>query len=345
MHTSGAVNRRGSDRLSERVAIVIPVFNDWAPLTVLLPLLDRAIGSRGWIGEVLVVDDGSVSPITPAMLNQTYQYLTVEVLRLLRNLGHQRAIAVGLTYLHNTRSGLRAIVVMDGDGEDKPEDVPLLVEELVRQGNKSVLFAARTKRLENWSFQVMYRLYRLVHWLLTGVSVRVGNFSALSPAALSQLVVISELWNHYSAAVFRSRVPFRTLPLARGKRYCGKSQMNFPGLMLHGLSAISVFSDIVGVRLLVATIVLMLGAAGLVAVALGVRFMTPLAIPGWTTNAVGLLIVVLVQSLLLMLVLAFVILSLRSHVNVIPLRDAPLFVGSVETIGVPSDVEALGSRS
>jgi polyisoprenyl-phosphate glycosyltransferase len=338
MNTPGTEKTSNSDR----VAVVIPVFNDWDSLSLLLPALDGAIGSRGWTGDVVLVDDGSVVPITEAMRTQTYMHLhNVEVLRLLRNLGHQRAIAVGLTHLYQTRSGLRAVVVMDGDGEDKPEDVPLLVEELARHGDSCIVFGARTKRLEHWGFQLMYRLYRLLHWLLTGVSVRIGNFSALPPSALPHLVVISELWNHYAAAVFRSRMPLRTLPLARGKRYCGKSWMNFSSLILHGLSAISVFSDIVGVRLLMATVMLMLLAGALVGVVLGVRFMTPLAIPGWATYAAGLLVVVLVQSLLLMLVSAFVILSMRSHVNVIPLRDAPVFIGSVETLGVPYGVEAM----
>jgi polyisoprenyl-phosphate glycosyltransferase len=269
------------------------------------------------------------------MRTRTYVHLhSLEVVRLLRNLGHQRAIAVGLTHLYKTRAALGAVVVMDGDGEDKPEDVPRLIEELARHGNNSVVFAARTKRQENLPFRLMYRLYRLAHWLLTGVSVRSGNFSALPPAVLSRLVVVSELWNHYAAAVFRSRVPFRILPIERGKRYCGKSQMSFPGLILHGLSAISVSSDVVGVRLLLVTSILMVVAAVLVGVVLGIRFMTPLAIPGWATSAVGLLVVVLFQSLLLILVLAFIVLTMRSHVNVIPLRDAPMFVGAVETLNV-----------
>ena len=314
------------------MGILIPVFDDWDSIAVLLPELDRAIRLRGWTADIVLVNDGSSVPIPDAVRYQNHRSLQrVDVLHLRRNMGHQRAIAVGLAYLEKARRSLTAVVVMDGDGEDRPEDVPLLLQELNVQAT-GVVFAARTKRMENWRFRLMYRVYRLVHWWLTGIKVRVGNFSALSPAAMSRLVVVSELWNHYAAAVFRSRVPFGTLPLARGRRYRGKSQMNFSGLVLHGLSAISVFSDIVGIRLLVASGLLMCAAGGLLAVVTAVRLFSSLAIPGWATNAVGLLVVILVQSLMLMLVLSFVILTMRSHVNVIPLRDAGVFIEGVEQL-------------
>jgi hypothetical protein len=115
------VSRVEASHNSERVAIIIPVLNDWDSLDVLLPALDEALGSRGWVGEILLVNDGSVLPITETLRRRTYLHLeSVEVLHLLRNLGHQRAIAVGLTHLYKTRSGLRAIVIMLVTPEPQP---------------------------------------------------------------------------------------------------------------------------------------------------------------------------------------------------------------------------------
>ncbi len=315
------------------MVIVIPVFNDWQSVGLLLPALDAALEKRGFVGEVVLVDDGSVLPLAGESREQAYRHLaSVDVLRLRRNLGHQRAIAVGLAHVQEAHTGYKAVVVMDGDGEDKAEDVPLLIDEMVRRGGEQVIFAERRKRLEKWTFQALYHLYRLLHWLLTGITVRVGNFSVLPPCALSRLVFVSELWNHYAAAVFRSRIPFAALPLARGKRLAGQSQMNFPGLVLHGLSAISVFSDVVGVRLLVFTILLICVSGVLLGVVVGIRFLTDLAVPGWATSAVGLLVVVLIQAVLLMLTLSFLTLANRSQVNIIPLRDARVFVEKVERL-------------
>ncbi len=320
-------------RPEKRIAIVIPTFEDWESLDALLPALDASALERGFAVRVVLVDDCSITPMPAELRKRTYRQLRrVEVLRLRRNLGHQRAIALGLVYVHQLADAFDAIVVMDGDGEDKPEDVPALIDALEQRSGAQVVFARRARRQESWFFQAMYHLYRGLHWLMTGIAVRVGNFSALRPAAVHQIVIVSELWNHYAAAIFRARIPFETLPLARGRRYRGHSKMRFGGLVMHGLSAISVFSDIVGVRLVVSTLLVMLVSIALMGVVVGVRLFTDEAIPGWATSAFGLLAIVLGQAFLVMLVISFIVLGNRSQVNVIPLTDTQVFVDGVEEV-------------
>lgn len=317
-----------------RVAILIPVFNDWGSLARLLPEIDAALGEEGLEGLVTVVDDGSTIMPDHKFCEMHCRNLSrVEILRLRCNLGHQRAIAVGMAHLSASTTCPGTVVVMDGDGEDRPEDVPRLLAEFWRsQHGCHVFFAARAKRYESPAFQLMYHLYRLVHWLLTGISVRVGNFSVLSSSALPKLLLTPDLWNHYAAAVFRSRIPFSTMPLARGKRYQGTSHMRYSSLVAHGLSAIAVFREIVGARL----ILLLSGLAGLAMCLVGVvaivRFFTDLAIPGWATNASGMLLLFTMQSVLSILILTLIVLGDRSHAKVIPLRDAQVFIDSVELL-------------
>jgi hypothetical protein len=110
-------------------------------------------------------------------------------------LGHQRAIAIGLYYMHQLLP-VDAIVVMDGDGEDRPADIPGLLSALA-EGGGCMVFAARAKRLERPIFRFFNRLYRVIHWVLTGITVRVGNFSVIPRASLDRLMVSSDLWNHY----------------------------------------------------------------------------------------------------------------------------------------------------
>lgn len=316
------------------IAILIPVFNDWESLARLLPEIDAALGSVGLQGWVTVVDDGSTLLLTDEIRHQNYTTLrTVEIVRLRCNLGHQRAIAVGMAHLCQSHVSANALVIMDGDGEDRPKDIPRLFAELSRSGNQChVVFAARTKRFESPLFRLMYNLYRLFHWLLTGISIRVGNFSALSLSALSRLVIAPDAWNHYAAAVFRSRIPFSTLPLPRGKRYLGESHMRYSSLVAHGLSAIAVFSEIVGARL----IILLSGLVGvgifLLVIVVLVRLLTDQAIPGWATNAAGLLLIFTMQAILSLLILALIVLGDRSQAKVIPLRDGALFIETVERL-------------
>ena len=306
--------------------VLIPIYNDWVAVGLLLPCLDRVLTEAGLTADILLVDDGStIQPPTRWLAEDWRAVGRVEVLSLRRNVGHQRAIAIALAFVDQHRTPA-ALVVMDGDGEDSPEDVPRLLACLDENHGGPVVFAERTRRSENLTFRVFYALYRWAHLLLTGIPVRVGNFSVIPCPQLRRLVVVSELWNHYAAAVFKARVPRTSIPTVRARRLEGKSRMNFVDLVTHGLSALSVHSELIGVRLLVVTAALVgVMASGLLAV-LAIRFFTSLAIPGWTSTVAGLLVILLFQSGAFASFFAFLVLHARSQPTFIPLRDYAFFV-------------------
>jgi hypothetical protein len=304
----------------------MPVFNDWQAVGQLLHRLDAVLKRHRLKARVLLVNDASTEPMPADFVRGGYSNLTaVEVLSLLRNVGNQRAIAVGIARVERT-GGHDALVIMDGDGEDDPEDVPRLVEALRQNAESRIVFAARMKRSESLTFQCFYHLYRLMHWLLVGVAVRVGNFSIVPAPALRGLVLMPELWNHYAAAVFRSRIPFTTIPTHRAARLAGRSRMNFIGLVAHGLSAVSVFGDIVGVRLLSLTGVL--GAAYLIAAGalLAGSAVTGVALPAWGLGLLGLTGLLLAQLFGLGVAVVMMTLGGRSAAPFLPARDAEHFV-------------------
>jgi polyisoprenyl-phosphate glycosyltransferase len=315
-----------------RLVILIPVFNDWNAVALLLPTLNHALKDCPLRVEILLVNDGSTQSLDPAVGSQPFEHLhSVQILHLRRNLGHQRAIAVGLVHVHK-HLPCAAVVVMDGDGEDRPRDVLRLIEEYRRRGQKTIIFAERAKRLEKIGFQVSYWLYRTTHWLLTGVRVRVGNFSILPWQAVERLVVVSEIWNHYAAAILRARLPYHTIPMDRGPRMTGESQMNFVALLVHGFSSIAVFSDVVSTRLLVAASALTgLLAAGTVTVAV-VSWAAHLVFPVWAAFICAVSLVILTQAVIGSFLLAFTILSARANMSLVPVRDTPQFVDRVERI-------------
>jgi hypothetical protein len=309
------------------VLVLLPVYNDWVAFGILLGHLDEALAAAGLTARVLAVDDGSLTRPDPEPCGgRPFRALRrVEVLELRRNLGHQRAIAVGLAYAEG-RDPCDVVVVMDSDGEDDPRDVPRLLDRCRAEGWRAIVFAERTRRSESLTFRVGYAAFKAVHYLLTGVRVRVGNFSAVPRARLASLVVVSELWNHYAAAAFKSRQPYCTVPTRRAKRYHGRSSMNYVSLVGHGLSAISVFGDVVGVRLLVLTLPMIALTVVGIAVTVYLRTLTPLAIPGWATTAVGVLAILLSQSVMFALVFCFMVLGGRSGSDFLPQRDYPHFI-------------------
>lgn len=145
-------------------------------------------------------------------------------------------------------------------------------------------------------------------------------------AAVRRLVYMPELWNHLAASIMRSRLPYLAVPTARGVRFAGRSRMNLVGLIVHGLSALSVYTDMIFVRVLLAAGAIA-GAAGLGIVAVAaIRFGTTLGIPGWATTVVGDLAIVLLLTLVVVIAATLTMLAGRSNRPIVPIADAPQFI-------------------
>jgi polyisoprenyl-phosphate glycosyltransferase len=133
---------------------------------------------------ILLVDDGSTVPTPEKFGDGKYSSIeSIDVLHLRRNVGHQRAIAVGLCYIE-ANCPCHHVVIMDCDGEDDPRDVPRLIRECLAHKEQKIIFAMRTRRSESLAFKFFYSLYRLSHFLLTGIPVRVGNFSVVPMSSM-----------------------------------------------------------------------------------------------------------------------------------------------------------------
>lgn len=313
------------------VTLVIPVFNDWDSARELLHEIDRVV-SREHNLHLVLIDDGSTQARPNDLLGPGLEvFISVAFLRLKCNLGHQRALATALTWVGSSDNN-RPVVVMDGDGEDKPSDIPRMLRLFSEMGGTTAVFAERTKRSESLVFKQFYRLYRWMHWIMIGLSVKIGNFSVIPPSYVEGLIVSNYLWYHYAATVVRARLPFVTVKTSRGHRYRGVSKMNFVSLVRHGISAIAVHAEVLSVRLLIASfIVTLLGMATLV-VLVWIRFFSDLAIPGWATTASGLIMVLLLQILSLAFTFAMQSVSIHSNASFLPIRDCPILLSSVEKV-------------
>jgi len=309
-----------------RLVITMPVRDDWESALQLCSRIDSVLHRESIRGMILLVDDGSATSAAQKTIPTGPQALdNISVLELRRNLGHQRAIGVALAHLHACHQG-DAIVVMDADGEDSPEDIPKLLKGAREATRATAVFAERGKRLENATFRAFYQAYRVLHHLLTGRDIRFGNFSFMPWPYLDTLVVFPELWSHYAGTFLKSGLPLVRIPCDRGKRLAGRSQMSFVNLVMHGLSGLFVNQEVVGTRLLImillATVAIFTGLCAVV----GVKFFTQLAIPGWATSVTGLLLVLLSQALIAAFVLVFSITMNRTQLGYLPIRDYKYFI-------------------
>jgi polyisoprenyl-phosphate glycosyltransferase len=322
--------RRAGTRADAEFGLLFPVLDDWESLRIVLRQIDSELAAVGVTADVLCVDDGSTRPAPHDLVDSGFRALrAVRVLTLKGNFGHQRAIAIGLSHLA-VHHEYRAVVVMDADGEDLPSDVPRLIAVFQRVGER-VVFAQRTRRSEGLLFTLGYQIYRLLHRVLTGIPVQVGNFSLIPNRLLHRLVVTSDLWNHCAAAVVHARLPAEMVPTRRGGRVTGRSTMNFQALVRHGLSAMSVFSDRIGVRMLVGTTFLLVVCIATVLAATMFDWWS--WAPAWMPVAAGALLLLLAQSLLVLIVFVLIVLRARGGSSFVPIRDHTLYVEEVTIMG------------
>ena len=309
------------------LVVVTPVFEDREAATMLFRDLAGTLSPGD---RVVVVEDGSVaSPVEASALAAAG--LQGEVIRLRRNVGHQRAIAIGLSYVAEHRAASN-VLVMDSDGEDTPASIATLAEQLADPGIDLVVARRRSRRESLW-FRVFYLVYKLIFKLSTGREINFGNFMMMKPAALARLTSMQEVWIHVAACVLTSRLRVGACALDRGTRYAGASKMNFVGLALHGFKALMVFAEDVLVRVGIAcALVAALSVVGVVAAI--VLKTIGFATPGWFSVALGIMLLIFLQTGTLTLMTLMLTGVVRSgSVATIDYRDFILDVTSTPDAG------------
>ena len=290
----------------------MPCLDDWVSAGELLNRLDQTAVAFASL-KVYLVDDGSTSRPSSAFMNARYQNMHVEVVRLETNLGHQRALCIGLVQSLRDPDTTH-FVLMDSDGEDNPDDIPTLIATLL-DSEADAVAATRKKRYVGSTFKTLNRAFQGLFRILTGRTLNFGNFMALTNGAAHRLANTPDAWNNVPATLMRSRVRIDRVPLDRGKRFDGQSRLGLTALVNHGLGAVAVYSDVVFTRIILACSAA-LGASVLVGIAaLITRILTGSPLPGWfalgtTAVAVGsLVLLVLVTSL------TFIMLSNRRTIS------------------------------
>ncbi|WP_367388124.1 glycosyltransferase [Lewinella sp. LCG006] len=289
--------------MKNKVTIVTPVYNDWKCLEYLIQDINTSLASKFDAINLVVVNDCSVElPIMPIEIPKKITYSQVD---LVLNVGHQRAILIGLCYCYEQQIDSEFIIVMDSDGEDNPKYINHFIDQANSSSKGQIIFANRSKRSESLTFKLFYFLYKKAFRLLTGSSISFGNFSCIPKSSLSKICNNPSFWNHYSASVIKSKLPYDLIITERSKRYFGVSKMNFNSLILHGLSSLSVYIESIIIRVLKLSFLIFILMIIIGVSVLSIKYFSEYAIPGWATNVFGfifnLLITVLLFNLLIIL--------------------------------------------
>jgi glycosyltransferase involved in cell wall biosynthesis len=222
----------------KKIIILIPVYNDWDSLSKLLIEVNEKIKSFSDFNfECLIVNDASTSKLTK--LDKPSNFKSVELLNMIENRGHARCNAFGIRYVFQNKE-FDNLILMDGDGEDRPEEIKSLIEKIKENPNSSVV-AKRVKRSEGLLFQSLYQLHKIITFIFTGQNINFGNYSILTRKDVEKLHSKASLWSSFSGSVKKNLKPLNEINSIRGSRYFGPSQMSLFKLIIHSLSIIAVF--------------------------------------------------------------------------------------------------------
>jgi len=222
----------------KKFTILIPVYNDWESLKKLLNNINDNIKNFSKAEfNCVIVNDHSTTNILEIKIPPSIS--SIKIFHMNKNKGHARCNAFGIKYL-SENSDLDYVILMDGDGEDRPEELKLLVDKVFLEPNISVV-AKRVKRSEGFLFQLLYQIHKYLTLLTTGKLINFGNYSCLTKADLIILSTKASLWSSFSGSFKKYIKKYNEINSHRGMRYFGPSQMSIFKLIVHSLSIIAVF--------------------------------------------------------------------------------------------------------
>ena len=229
----------------KKYTILIPIYNDRESLTKLIEDINFEVKDLNSQISIIVVNDASSQQITDNYPN-TENINVIEIIKMKENRGHARCIASGLKYIFEKKE-FDFVIPMDGDGEDRPEEIKDFIQLADRTEDKTII-GERTKRSESLFFKICYQLHKLLTLGFTGRSIKFGNFTCLSKLTIEKMLNEKATWNSFSGSLKKVEKDLVSIPSIRGSRYFGPSKMSFFNLLKHSLSIISVFRKTVLIR-------------------------------------------------------------------------------------------------
>ena len=228
-----------------KIKILIPVYNDWQSVFKLLENINSVISTISCEFSVIIINDASTEN-RPEFLGNLDNLKSIQIINMKENRGHARCNAAGLKHI-NEKEDFDYVIPMDGDGEDRPEELSLLIEKIKEYPDK-VVIANRVKRSEGFIFKLCYLAHKYLTLVFTGHTIKYGNYTCLPKSAVNAMINEPATWSSFSGALAKITKDRKSIPSERGTRYFGPSKMSFINLLKHSLSIIAVFKTTLLIR-------------------------------------------------------------------------------------------------
>ena len=229
----------------KKIKILIPVYNDWQSVFRLLENINSEVSNLGHEFSIIIVNDASTES-KPGLSLNLVNLNSIKIINMKENRGHARCNAAGLKHIFE-KEEFDYVIPMDGDGEDRPEEIKQLVDNLNYHPDKPIV-GQRIKRSEGAFFKFCYFAHKLITSTFTGQSIKYGNYTCLPKSIVEKMINEKATWSSFSGSLAKVAKDRATIPSERGIRYFGPSKMSFKNLLIHSLSIVSVFKINVLIR-------------------------------------------------------------------------------------------------
>jgi len=246
-----------------KIKILIPIYNDWNSAFKLLENINSEVSVLDSEFSVIIVNDASTEN-KPELSVDLDNLKSIQIINMKENRGHARCNAAGLKYV-NEKEDFDHIIPMDGDGEDRPEELSLLIEK-TKEHPDTVITADRVKRSEGFIFKFCYLLHKYLTLIFTGKTIKYGNYTCLPRFIVNEMVSEPATWSSFSGSLAKITKDRKPIPSERGTRYFGPSKMSFINLLKHSLSIIAVFKLTLLIRSILFLIAYLFLVAGKISV-------------------------------------------------------------------------------
>ena len=228
-----------------KIFILIPVYNDWQSVFKLMDEINNLSMESEVQISIIIVNDASNFDREDKEINLE-NIQSIKIINMKFNQGHARCIATGLKHIFE-KEEFDYVILMDGDGEDRPEEIKQILDNLNYNPDKPIV-GERIKRSEGIFFKFCYFTHKLILFTFTGESIKYGNYTCLPKTIVEKMVNEKATWSSFSGALAKVEKDRTGVPSERGTRYFGPSKMSFKNLIVHSLSIISVFKINVLIR-------------------------------------------------------------------------------------------------
>ena len=222
----------------KKIKILIPIYNDWQSVFKLLENINSEIEGLDCEFSVVIVNDASTESRPEISLNLN-NLKSIQAINMIENQGHTRCNATGLKYIYE-KEEFDYVIPMDGDGEDRPEEIKQLVDNLNYNPIRPIV-GERIKRSEGIFFKFCYFAHKVITFTFTGQSIKYGNYTCLPKLIIEKMINEKATWSSFSGSLAKVAKERVEVPSERGTRYFGPSKMSFKSLIIHSLSIIAVF--------------------------------------------------------------------------------------------------------